>query len=172
MSRLIKYGHAAGHVRDAASAAFEAWASWNGRDPEPKSTTSHIKSRFPGLASWCGIAPTSSQEQSSTGFSLRDSGSSGARTRPAPGPSLRTSSDELQRLKLAHHGGGRRGAPSRVDYVERVGSDTDRALTRETEAPLHAGDRLEIKRRSRGGEAIMWSLGRTPCRSGLVYLIS
>jgi hypothetical protein len=31
----IKYGHAPGHVRDAACAAFEAWACWNGTGPEP-----------------------------------------------------------------------------------------------------------------------------------------
>jgi hypothetical protein len=35
MNKLLKYGHAPGHVRDAACAAFEAWASWNGTGPEP-----------------------------------------------------------------------------------------------------------------------------------------
>ena len=31
----LRYGHAPGHVRDAALAAFEAWISWNGESPEP-----------------------------------------------------------------------------------------------------------------------------------------
>jgi hypothetical protein len=35
MGKLLKYGHAPGHVRDAACAAFEAWASWNGTGLEP-----------------------------------------------------------------------------------------------------------------------------------------
>jgi hypothetical protein len=35
MSKLLKYGHAPGHVRDAACAAFEAWASRDGIGPEP-----------------------------------------------------------------------------------------------------------------------------------------
>jgi hypothetical protein len=30
-----RYGHAPGHVRDAAYAAFKAWAFWDGREPEP-----------------------------------------------------------------------------------------------------------------------------------------
>jgi hypothetical protein len=34
MGKLI-HGHAQGHVRDAALAAFEAWASWDGEGPEP-----------------------------------------------------------------------------------------------------------------------------------------
>jgi hypothetical protein len=35
MSKLVKYGHAPGHVRDTACAAFESWAVWDGRGPEP-----------------------------------------------------------------------------------------------------------------------------------------
>src|SRR5262245_51059156 len=31
----LRYGHAPGHVRDAALAAFEAWAEWNGDGTEP-----------------------------------------------------------------------------------------------------------------------------------------
>jgi hypothetical protein len=32
---LLKHGHAPGHVRDAACAAFEAWTSWDGTGAEP-----------------------------------------------------------------------------------------------------------------------------------------
>ena len=31
----LKNGHAPGHVRDTACAAFEAWIDWDGNDPEP-----------------------------------------------------------------------------------------------------------------------------------------
>jgi hypothetical protein len=32
----LKYGHAPGHVRDTACAAFESWIDWDGTEPEPK----------------------------------------------------------------------------------------------------------------------------------------
>jgi hypothetical protein len=35
MPKLLRYGHAPGHVRDTACAAFEAWIAWNGKSPEP-----------------------------------------------------------------------------------------------------------------------------------------
>jgi hypothetical protein len=35
MTKFVNHGHAAGHFRDAACAAFEAWASWDGAGPEP-----------------------------------------------------------------------------------------------------------------------------------------
>jgi hypothetical protein len=31
----LRYGHAPGHVRDTAMAAFEAWLGWDYSDPEP-----------------------------------------------------------------------------------------------------------------------------------------
>jgi hypothetical protein len=31
----LKYGHAPGHVRDTAQAAFEAWLEWDDTGPEP-----------------------------------------------------------------------------------------------------------------------------------------
>jgi hypothetical protein len=31
----LRRGHAAGHVRETALAAFEAWVSWDGKGPEP-----------------------------------------------------------------------------------------------------------------------------------------
>lgn len=31
----VKYGHAPGHVRETACAAFEAWIDWDGTAPEP-----------------------------------------------------------------------------------------------------------------------------------------
>ena len=31
----LRDGHAPGHVRDAAVAAFEGWAEWDGSEPEP-----------------------------------------------------------------------------------------------------------------------------------------
>jgi hypothetical protein len=35
MPKLLKYGHAPGHVRDAAEEAFFAWLDWDGTLPEP-----------------------------------------------------------------------------------------------------------------------------------------
>jgi hypothetical protein len=35
MSKLLKCGHAPGHVRDTACTAFESWADWDGTGPEP-----------------------------------------------------------------------------------------------------------------------------------------
>jgi hypothetical protein len=31
----LRYGHAPGHVRDAACEAFRTWVTWNPNDPEP-----------------------------------------------------------------------------------------------------------------------------------------
>ena len=35
MPKLLKYGHAPGHVRGTAIAAFYAWSDWDGNGPEP-----------------------------------------------------------------------------------------------------------------------------------------
>jgi hypothetical protein len=35
MPKLLKRGHAPGHLRDSALAAFEAWTSWEGTGLEP-----------------------------------------------------------------------------------------------------------------------------------------
>jgi hypothetical protein len=35
MSKLLRHGHAPGHVRETALAAFEAWLDWDGKGAEP-----------------------------------------------------------------------------------------------------------------------------------------
>jgi hypothetical protein len=56
MSKLVKYGHAPGHVRDAACAAFEAWATWNGPGPEPTVEYEvHYESRQMRVSQVCGF---------------------------------------------------------------------------------------------------------------------
>jgi hypothetical protein len=35
MPKLLKCGHAPGHVRDTALAGFRAWIDWDGNEPEP-----------------------------------------------------------------------------------------------------------------------------------------
>jgi hypothetical protein len=33
--KLLRHGHAPGHVRDTAGEAFQAWVTWDGKSPEP-----------------------------------------------------------------------------------------------------------------------------------------
>jgi len=35
MAKLLRFGHAPGHVRETAGAAFLAWIAWDGAEPEP-----------------------------------------------------------------------------------------------------------------------------------------
>jgi hypothetical protein len=56
MAKFPKYGHAPGHVRDAACDAFEAWMDWDGELPEPtiEYEIHYVPHRIP-ISRACGL---------------------------------------------------------------------------------------------------------------------